>query len=544
MNFRDLVTRLDLIENAGLTLATVKSAEDAARDKAATEKTKGGWTGFTSWDPKTAGNIAVALIAQQNKLEGLFNSDGDFVVAYGDNEWSSKQGQSPRVAPPTPADWKPLASLGLIPDNAKGPAGLTDWLTGGKSRDEFTAAQQQSAGMQQTDMQKADAVDALINQLQSQTTAPAAVASADAETDGSENTPEFAEGMYESLVESFGYIPEMSPKDALAVIRTGKSAIGKFFGQGAKAAKEAEEALVKELGEKVKVTNNRGEVEIWTGRDPGPGSATSGRYEYWLENPKRGGLEARISPADMKARKDAEPKAWIDNPSGIVDSEGKAIQVPAPVPPKAAITTTNILDEPIPSADPVEIVGTFMDWAKTGRPDLHKEMVKMTPAQKTGFTQAVGKKLKTVGYITLAILVALFIWWLSKYFKSDDKKVEPVANAGAKTSEDGSAAIGTTIPSDEMNWLIINAGNLAGQSITKGKDGVWKSEKGATATDPEVIKKIEEIAKQSPEQRKQILASQNNFSVYLWDNPASGGGNPNISTSQSAPVPSTTWGVR
>ena len=81
MNFRDLVTRLDLIENAGLTLATVKSAEDAARDKAATEKTKGGWTGFTSWDPKTAGNIAVALIAQQNKLEGLFNSDGDFVVA-------------------------------------------------------------------------------------------------------------------------------------------------------------------------------------------------------------------------------------------------------------------------------------------------------------------------------------------------------------------------------------------------------------------------------------------------------------------------------
>ena len=537
MNFRDLVTRLDLIENAGLTLATVKSAEDAARDKAAAEKTKGGWTGFTSWDPKTAGNIAVALIAQQNKLEGLFNSDGDFVVAYGDNEWSSKQGQSPRVAPPTPADWKPLASLGLIPNNAKGPAGLTDWLTGGKSRDEFTAAQQQSAGMQQTDMQKADAVDALINQLQSQTDTPAAVASADGENDDSEEKQEFAEGMYESLVESFGYIPEAAPPSPKTI-----SAIGKFFGKGAKAAKEAEEALVKELGEKVKVTNKRGEVETWEQVAPGPGSVTGGQYEYWLDVP--GKTRARISPADMKARKDAEPKAWMDNPSGIVDSEGKAIQVPAPVTPKAAITTANILDEPIPSSDPVEIVGTFMDWAKTGRPDLHKEMVKMTPAQKTGFTQAVGKKLKTAGYITLAILIALFIWWLSKYFKSDDKKVEPTANAGSKTSEDGSAAIGTTIPGDEMNWLYVDAGNLSGQSITKGKDGVWRSQKGATATDPAVIKKIEEIAKQSPEQRKQVLANQNNFSVELWDGPASGGGNPDIATSQSAPVPTTTWGVR
>jgi hypothetical protein len=419
-------------------------------------------------------------------------------------------------------------------------------LTGGKSRDEFKAAQQQSAGMQQTDMQKADAVDALINQLQSQTDTPATVASADGENDDSEEKQEFAEGMYESLVESFGYIPEAAPPSPKAVgdvIQKGKSAIGKFFGKGAKAAKEAEEALVKELGEKVKVTNNRGEVEIWTGRDPGPGSATGSRYEYWLENPKPGTAEARISPADMKARKDAEPKAWMDNPSGIVDKEGKPLQVPAkPEPPKPAITN---LDAPIPSSDPVAIVGTFMDWAKTGRPDLHKEMVKMTPAQKTGFTQAVGKKLKTVGYVTLAILIALFIWWVSKYLKADDKKVEPTASAGSKTSEDGSAAIGTTIPGDEMNWLYINAGNLAGQSITKGKDGVWRSEKGREAVYPEVIKKIEEIAKQSPEYRKQMLANQNAFSVELWPNsPASGGGNPEIATSQSAPVPTTTWGTR
>jgi len=149
MNFRDLVTRLDLIEDAGLTLATVKAAEDAAKEKASVEKAKGGWSGFTSWDPKTAGNIAVAQLAQANRLEGLFNSEGDFVVAYGSNEWSSKEGQSPRVVPPTPEDWKPLASLGLIPDNAKGPAGLTSWLTGGKSKQEFDAVKQQSAGVRQ-----------------------------------------------------------------------------------------------------------------------------------------------------------------------------------------------------------------------------------------------------------------------------------------------------------------------------------------------------------------------------------------------------------
>jgi len=153
MNFRDLVTRLDLIEDSGLTLATVQAAEQAAKEKASVEKAKGGWTGFTSWDPKTAGNIAIAKLAQANHLEGLFNSEGDFIIAYGDNEWSSKEGQAPRSAPPTPQDWKPLASLGLIPDNAKGPAGLTDWLTGGKSRQEFDAVKQQSAGVRQAAMQ-------------------------------------------------------------------------------------------------------------------------------------------------------------------------------------------------------------------------------------------------------------------------------------------------------------------------------------------------------------------------------------------------------
>ena len=232
MNFRDLVTRLDLIEDAGLTLATVKAAEDAARDNAAKEKAKGGWSGFTSWDPKTSGNIAVAKLAQQNRLEGLFKSEGDFIIAYGDNEWSSKEGQSPRSAPPTPEDWKPLASRGLIPDNAKGPAGLTNWLTGGKSDGEFKAAQTQSAGVRQaaiqntgqpetqvaapassevsnnksldpgeeiiprsgsgTPSEKAKEVDDLLKQYVSM-------------DDNSKEDQVVAEDMHKSLIESFGY---------------------------------------------------------------------------------------------------------------------------------------------------------------------------------------------------------------------------------------------------------------------------------------------------------------------------------------------------
>ena len=246
MNFRDLVTRLDLIEDAGLTLATVQAAENLARDKATAEKTKGGWTGFTSWDPKTAGNIAVAKLAQANRLDGLFNSDGDFIVAYGNNEWSSKEGQAPRTTPPTPEDWKPLATLGLIPDNAKGPAGLTDWLTGGKSKEEFNAVKQQSAGVRQAAMQNAGLPAAVTSPVVAppnlkSTPLPAAgsnvsdnksldpgevIVPKSGNTEPSEKAKEvddllnqflsmndndseedqvITEGMYKSLVESFGY---------------------------------------------------------------------------------------------------------------------------------------------------------------------------------------------------------------------------------------------------------------------------------------------------------------------------------------------------
>lgn len=150
MNFRELINKLDHINEAeGLTLQSIAAIEQAAMAKASTEKAKGGWTGFTTWDPRVAGNIALAKLAQQNNFEGLFNSEGDFVVAYGNRTWSSNSemhpGENPRVVPPSPDDWKPLAAKGLVPQNAKGPAGLTNWLSSGGAQKEFDAVKKQSA---------------------------------------------------------------------------------------------------------------------------------------------------------------------------------------------------------------------------------------------------------------------------------------------------------------------------------------------------------------------------------------------------------------
>jgi hypothetical protein len=150
MNFRELINKLDHINEAeGLTLQSIAAIEKAAMEKAGTEKAKGGWTGFTTWDPRVAGNIALAKLAQQNNFEGLFNSEGDFVVAYGNRTWSSNSelhpGENPRVVPPSPDDWKPLAAKGLVPQNAKGPAGLINWLSSGGAQKEFDAVKKQSA---------------------------------------------------------------------------------------------------------------------------------------------------------------------------------------------------------------------------------------------------------------------------------------------------------------------------------------------------------------------------------------------------------------
>ena len=162
MNLRDLINRLDKInEDANnLTLQGIQSIEKAAMDKAVADKAKGGWTGFTTWDPRVAGNIALAKLAQQHRFEGLFNSEGDFVIAFGDKTWSSGSelhpGGNPRIAPPSPDDWKPLALLGLVPQNAKGPAGLTNWLSGGKAQKEFDDVKKQSAAAALAKQQPAD----------------------------------------------------------------------------------------------------------------------------------------------------------------------------------------------------------------------------------------------------------------------------------------------------------------------------------------------------------------------------------------------------
>ena len=165
MNFRELINKLDHINEAegSLTLQSIAAVEKAAMDKAVAEKAKGGFSGFTTWDPRTAGNIALAKLAQQNNFEGLFNSDGDFVVAFGDRTWSSQgdgNGTAPRVVPPSPDDWKPLAAKGLIPQNAKGPAGLTNWLTSGGAQKEFDAVKKKSADVAANTTAPVDAAQA------------------------------------------------------------------------------------------------------------------------------------------------------------------------------------------------------------------------------------------------------------------------------------------------------------------------------------------------------------------------------------------------
>lgn len=141
MDFKGLVNRINDISGVqrlaeGVTLAQVAAAEKTAADAATAKKAGGGWGGLTSWDPKTAGDIAVAQLADQNGLPGLFNSKGEFVVA-SSKRMDGQTGEKPQIAPPTPSDWEPLQKLGLVPPNAQGPAGLTNFLSGGKANQEF-----------------------------------------------------------------------------------------------------------------------------------------------------------------------------------------------------------------------------------------------------------------------------------------------------------------------------------------------------------------------------------------------------------------------
>lgn len=220
MNFRELINKLDHINEAeGLTLQSIAAIEKTAMEKASTEKAKGGWTGFTTWDPRVAGNIALAKLAQQNNFEGLFNSEGDFVVAYGNRTWSSNSemhpGENPRVVPPSPDDWKPLAAKGLVPQNAKGPAGLINWLSSGGAQQEFDAVKKQSADVAARSAAPTDAVNGAASPEQA-----ARVSSADEETKMTQ---------LEGLVEQYLALKATSKKVAVPEKNAnGKTANGKI----------------------------------------------------------------------------------------------------------------------------------------------------------------------------------------------------------------------------------------------------------------------------------------------------------------------------
>ena len=143
MDIKNIIARLRQI-NEALSLQDVQAAEKQAMDAAAAKKKSGGWGGFTTLDPVTAGNDALAALAAKSGLPGLMNSKGEFVVAQGDAEFHSKP-NSPRTAPPNRDDTLALQKLGLIPSNAQGPSGLANMLTRGDAEREFQASKTDSA---------------------------------------------------------------------------------------------------------------------------------------------------------------------------------------------------------------------------------------------------------------------------------------------------------------------------------------------------------------------------------------------------------------
>ena len=143
MDIKNIIARLRQI-NEALSLQDVQAAEKQAMDAAAAKKKSGGWGGFTTLDPVTAGNDALAALAAKSGLPGLMNSKGEFVVAQGDAEFHSKP-NSPRTAPPNRDDTLALQKLGLIPSNAQGPSGLVNMLTRGDAEREFQASKTDSA---------------------------------------------------------------------------------------------------------------------------------------------------------------------------------------------------------------------------------------------------------------------------------------------------------------------------------------------------------------------------------------------------------------
>ena len=221
MNFNDLLAKLEKIDKKQtlmeqtlmeqLTLQQVQAVEKDAMAKAEADKKTGMLGGIFKLDPRTAGNVALAKLAAQHKLPGLFNSKGEFVVAddkRGDKNSYTGQATTPvQIAPPNPEATKALAALGLIPGNASGPSGLVNVMTGGQAQQGFDAEKATSAkvGADQTSAKfKADKLKQL-NDL---------VAKLNAEVQGGNTDPGVGKVDYkiaESLLKEFGLSEKADP---------------------------------------------------------------------------------------------------------------------------------------------------------------------------------------------------------------------------------------------------------------------------------------------------------------------------------------------
>jgi len=221
MNFNDLLAKLEKIDKKKtlmeqtlmeqLTLQQVQAVEKDAMAKAEADKKTGRFGGIFKLDPRTAGNVALAKLAAQHKLPGLFNSKGEFVVAddkRGDiNSYTQKPTTAVQIAPPNSEATKALAALGLIPGNASGPSGLVNVLSGGKAQQGFDAEKATSAkvGADQTSAKfKADKLKQL-NDL---------VAKLNAEVQGGNTDPGVGKVDYkiaESLLKEFGLSEKADP---------------------------------------------------------------------------------------------------------------------------------------------------------------------------------------------------------------------------------------------------------------------------------------------------------------------------------------------
>ena len=293
--------------------------------------------------------------------------------------------------------------------------------------------------------------------------------------------------------------------------------------------KAAEEALLKELGEKVTITNEKGQVQTWILQHDDKG------IKYHLE-----GGDARISPEDMKTLKAAEPRKEPSIPPEVTEPhptllgpDGKPLQVPAK--PKPAITdpvVKAIADVPI-STDVPEIVnmGSLYQYFQELTPEELKKLAQNPTANKGFWNAATGKAKSNKGKdITIAALLLLLYFWASP---DKTKEKDSTANTGGKTGEAGSAPIGTVIPADEVpwKWVVTGAndssmidsmknareayGQVKSQSVTKNESGKWQTTNGQTLNNDKgpTSARLEQLAKMDPEKRKEMTKAENTLTA-------------------------------